>query len=294
MQSAKARERQEPGNKALRAFVPSWPRLGAITLSLSLVACGATANAQSQIVNAQLEVRQAARGLDVEIQSVAAQGGPAWIAYRVATVRGPQHMCNSNNWTSTKVMLEPASELTVLARVENRRIERLQTVTPDCEVDAGGLPVVWLDGISPAQSAGWLTAQITSTEMAGQRDPKIVDSALRALIWHPGDEPINTIVGMARNDRRPYVRSQALFWLSQRAGQQAVGAIRSAVDNDPETEVKRKAVFALSQLPKDEGVPLLIDIARNNGNREVKKQAMFWLGQSKDPRAISFFEQLLK
>jgi len=58
--------------------------------------------------------------------------------------------------------------------------------------------------------------------------------------------------------------------------------------------VKRKAVFALSQLPKDEGVPLLIDVARNNSNREVRKQAMFWLGQSKDPRAISFFEQVLK
>jgi len=58
--------------------------------------------------------------------------------------------------------------------------------------------------------------------------------------------------------------------------------------------VKRKAVFALSQLPRDEGVPLLIDIARNNSNREVKKQAMFWLGQSKDARAVSFFEQVLK
>ncbi len=191
-------------------------------------------------------------------------------------------------------MLEPASELTILVRVDNGRIERLQSVTPDCEVDAGGLPVVWLNGIAPAQSAAWLTAQITSTETAGQRERKVLDSALRALIWHPGDEPINTVVALARDDRRPFVRSQALFWLSQRAGQQAVGAIRNAVDNDPETEVKRKAVFALSQLPKDEGVPLLIDIARNNGNREVKKQAMFWLGQSKDARAISFFEQVLK
>jgi HEAT repeat protein len=58
--------------------------------------------------------------------------------------------------------------------------------------------------------------------------------------------------------------------------------------------VKRQAVFALSQLPKDEGVPLLIEIARNNRNREVRRQAMFWLGQSKDPRAVSFFEQVLK
>src|SRR5262249_28162850 len=220
--------------------------------------------------------------------------GASRCAERVSTLRGTQHMCNSNNWTSTKVMLEPATELTILVRVENRAIERLQTVTPDCEVDAGGLPVVWLDGISPTQSAQWLTAQIKSTEPGSQGKPKLAAAAMRALIWHPGEEPITTVVALARDDRRPYVRSQALFWLAQRAGQQAVGAIRSAIDTDPETEVKRKAVFALSQLPKDEGVPLLIDVARNNSNREVRKQAMFWLGQSKDPRAIAFFEQILK
>jgi HEAT repeat protein len=269
----------------LRASVSSW---------LLVVVSAVHLSTQSQIVNAQLTTRQATRELDAEIQSVAAPGGPAWVAYRVATVRGPQHMCNSNNWTSTKVMLEPATELTILVRVENRAIERLQTVTPDCEVDAGGLPVVWLDGISPTQSAQWLTAQIKSTETSNQGKPKLADAALRALVWHPGDAPVNTVVALAREDRRPYVRSQALFWLAQRAGQQAVGAIRSAIDTDPETEVKRKAVFALSQLPKDEGVPLLIDVARNNSNREVRKQAMFWLGQSKDPRAVAFFEQILK
>ena len=274
--------------KSLRVFA-SWLVFCAITAVLPV-----RASAQSQIVNAQLSTRQATRDLDAEIQSVAAPGGAAWVAYRVSTVRGPQHMCNSNNWTSTKVMLELATELTILVRVENRAIERLQTVTPDCEVDAGGLPVVWLDGISPTQSAQWLTAQIKSTETSNQGKPKLADAALRALIWHPGDQPINTVVALARDDRRPYVRGQALFWLAQRAGQQAVGTIRSAIDTDPETEVKRKAVFALSQLPKDEGVPLLIDVARNNSNREVRKQAMFWLGQSKDPRAVAFFEQVLK
>jgi hypothetical protein len=268
--------------------VKSWLLLWAIGVSLA-----AGPSAQSQFANAQLTSRQATRALDVEIQSVAAQGGPAWIAYRVATVRGPQHMCNSS-WNSTKVMLEPATELTILVRVENGRIERLEAVTPDCEVDAGGLPVVWLEGISSTQSAAWLTAQVQSADTSGQRDSRVVNSALRALIWHPGDAPIATFVALARDDRRPHVRGQALFWLSQRAGQQAVGAIRNAVDNDPETEVKRKAVFALSQLPKDEGVPLLIEIARSNRNREVRRQAMFWLGQSKDPRAVSFFEQVLK
>jgi hypothetical protein len=270
----------------------SWRTLGAI--AVALVACGTSTLAQSQIVNAKLETRQATRGIDAEIQSVAAQGGAAWVAYRVSTLRGPQHMCNSNSWTSNKVMLEPATELTILVRVENSRIDRLQTVTPDCEVDAGGLPVVWLEGVTPAQSAAWLTTQIRSADTSGQQESRVVRSALAALIWHPGNEPLETIVVAARDDRRPFVRSQALFWLSQRAGQQAVGIIRSAVDNDPETEVKKKAVFALSQLPKNDGVPLLIEIAQSNRNREVRKQAMFWLGQSKDPRAVSFFEQVLK
>jgi hypothetical protein len=46
-------------------------------------------------------------------------------------------------------------------------------------------------------------------------------------------------------------------------------------------------------LPPDEGVPLLIQIARTNRNAAVKKQAMFWLGQSKDARALAFFEEIL-
>jgi len=46
-------------------------------------------------------------------------------------------------------------------------------------------------------------------------------------------------------------------------------------------------------LPKDEGVPMLIQVARTNRNPEVRKQAMFWLGQSKDPRAVKFFEDIL-
>jgi hypothetical protein len=51
--------------------------------------------------------------------------------------------------------------------------------------------------------------------------------------------------------------------------------------------------MALSQLPADQGVPLLIDVARTHRNAQVRKRAMFWLGQSKDPRAVKFFEEIL-
>ena len=106
-------------------------------------------------------------------------------------------------------------------------------------------------------------------------------------------EALNEMIRMAREDQSSHVRGQALFWLAHKAGQKAVGTIEGAIENDPDTDVKKKAVFALSQLPKDEGVPKLIEVAKNNRNREVRKQAMFWLGQSNDPRALEFFEQIL-
>ena len=104
---------------------------------------------------------------------------------------------------------------------------------------------------------------------------------------------LEEMIRMAHNDESAHVRGQALFWLAHKAGQKAVGAITGAIEDDPDTEVKKKAVFALSQLPRDEGVPKLIQVAQNNHNREVRKQAMFWLGQSNDPRALAFFEQVL-
>lgn len=47
------------------------------------------------------------------------------------------------------------------------------------------------------------------------------------------------------------------------------------------------------QRPKDESVPALIKIARTNRDPEIRKKAMFWLSQSRDPRALDLFEELL-
>ena len=120
------------------------------------------------------------------------------------------------------------------------------------------------------------------------------DKAIFALSISKEPQAVDTMIAVAHNDASAHVRGQALFWLAQKAGKKAVGAISGAIDNDPDTEVKKKAVFALQQLPDGEGVPLLIQVARNNRNPAVRKQAMFWLGQSNDPRALTFFEEVLK
>lgn len=117
--------------------------------------------------------------------------------------------------------------------------------------------------------------------------------AVFAMSLSKEPEALPALFDLARKDASPGVRSQALFWIAQRAAKQAAELITEAIEKDPDTEVKRQAVFSLSRLPKDEGIPRLIDVARKNPNPAVRKQAMFWLGQSKDPRALSFFEEVL-
>ena len=127
----------------------------------------------------------------------------------------------------------------------------------------------------------------------GDPSPEVRSQVTFALSVSREPEALNEMIRMAREDESSRVRGQALFWLAQKAGQKAVSTITGAIENDPDTDVKKKAVFALSQLPKDEGVPKLIEVAKNNRNPAVRKQAMFWLGQSHDPRALEFFEQIL-
>jgi HEAT repeat protein len=107
-------------------------------------------------------------------------------------------------------------------------------------------------------------------------------------------QAVDVLIENAKTNADTSVRSESIFWLAQKAGAKAAAAITERIEQDPDTEVKKKAVFALSQLPKDEGVPLLLQVARTHSNPAVRKQAIFWLGQSKDPRALAFFAEVLK
>ncbi len=253
------------------------------------------------------------------------------------------------------VKLEGSERMVVLYRVTEKRVDRIRVFSEDCQLDAGGRPVQWLDNVRPADSVALLESFAVPD---GDGKNRIMEGAVSAIALH-GDpaadaalerlvapaqpeavrrkvtfwlgnargrrgfdtlrrvmredpsvevrksaifglsqskvpERIDTLVGIARSDAEPRLRSEALFWLAQQAGRQASEAISERIEQDPDTEVKKKAVFALSQLPKDEGVPLLIKVARTNSNPAVRKQAMFWLGQSKDPRAVDFFAEILK
>jgi hypothetical protein len=355
-----------------------------LAVACMVLAVAVPSTAQGRITNAKTETRSAAQGLEREVRA-AARGGATWIGYRMPMVAGPRQMCcfdtisdgdaccgvcrlergggvsmsrgDDRGTRGSRVMLEPPTEFLVLARLDAGVVGRVRTFTPDCDIDATGMALVWLNDVTPDDSLAWLASLVTAASDAGEGRDRVAKTAIAAIALHnlpaadrilerfvapaspewlrsdtafwlgsergdagarllarmiaqdPSDKvrekvtfglsvskvpaALTTLVATARDDRSTKVRGQALFWLAQKAGKEAVAVITGAIDNDPDTEVKKKAVFALSQLPREEGVPKLMEVARNNRNPQVRKQAMFWLGQSHDPRAVKFFEDIL-
>jgi hypothetical protein len=290
--------------------------IGAAVLAIALLTLSsASASAQPpMLTNGTVQARAVTGGLDREFKALVAQTGePAWIGYEVPIVSGDHQMCDywsdgaqirmgrlerggpagtqtTAAGTPRPVKLEGPTMFYVLYRVEQKRLDRVRIFSEDCAIDAGGRTLHWLTGVRPPESVALLNAFAGAPAEA---DRKLAESATAAIAMHADPAATEAMLRLARDHASARVRGNALFWLAQRAGQKAVGTITEAIDKDPDTEVKRRAVLALSQLPKDEGIPLLINVARTHSNPAVKKQAMFWLGQSKDPRALKFFEEIL-
>ncbi len=201
-----------------------------------------------------------------------------WFAYTIKTENKSNNWCDGHN--ENPVHLEGTATAAILLRVEANQVQKIRLYAADCKFDSDGVPLVWLSGVSNEDSLHFLKTLR-------------MDGATMAISQHAGPEATDLLIDRAKNDTSTHEREQAIFWLAQRAGKKSAEAISDAIINDPDTGVKKKAVFALSQLPKDEGVPRLIEVAKTQRNPEVRKQAFFWLGQTHDPRALAYIEEVL-
>ncbi len=103
------------------------------------------------------------------------------------------------------------------------------------------------------------------------------------------------LIKIARNPNlSTEVRKSAVFWVGQAAATAATQGLAEVVgDAALNRDVRESAVFALSQRPHDEGIPVLLATARTDKDARIRKSAIFWLGQSDDPRALAYFEEVL-
>jgi len=115
-----------------------------------------------------------------------------------------------------------------------------------------------------------------------------------AIVWR-------RLLAIARDsDTRPHTtRQTAAFWLGRFAAAalsgRSIGTLDDQTDASADTDdVRDAAVFGLSQLKHHAGVPPLIQVAESKKSTHVRERAIFWLSQSDDPRALEFFESVLR
>jgi hypothetical protein len=256
-----------------------------------------------------------AQSLEQKIRA-AATAPITWVGYRVPMVAGPRQMCCYDTMTDgnamsggtcrletgsgvsmntgdslsqrgTRVMLEPSTEFIVLARIEAGRVSRIRTFTPDCNLDAGGMPVVWLKDVTPDDSIAWLTPLVTSAPDSGEQKDRVGKTAMTAIALHNTPAADRALESFVAPTRPEWLRSDTAFWLGSTRGEPGARLLARMIAQDPSDRVRDKATFGLSVSKVPSALTTLIATARDDKSTKVRGQALFWLAQKAGREAMA-------
>jgi hypothetical protein len=125
-------------------------------------------------------------------------------------------------------------------------------------------------------------------------DERIRTRAISALGSSQEPASLDLLISLAQTGKDAATRAQAVRELGGQREPKAVAAIGAVLDKDADLNVQRAACTALRGLPDGLGIPRLIQFARETPNPQLRRQAMQSLENSHDPRALAFFEDVLK
>jgi hypothetical protein len=298
------------------------PARGALVLALLLAAAATPAAAQGRISNATTETRSAADGLDRAVRAVMAAPGVRWLGYRVPMVAGPRQMCcydtvsdsatccgtcrlesgagvvmtgpgGRNDQRGSRVALEPPSEFIVLTRVEGGSISRVRTFTPDCDIDASGVSLIWFNDVKPDDSIRWLTSLIVSRSGAAAVPvgdtvrARVVKPAIAAIALHDDAAADRALDSFVAPDRPEWLRSDTSFWLGSARGEPGARSLARIMAQDPSDKVRDKATFALSVSKAPSALATLIQATKTDRSTRVRGQALTWLAHKAGQEAVA-------
>jgi HEAT repeats len=304
---------------------------GLITSLAVTVALAAGVAAQPpRITNGRVAAQPAASPLAASFRSlVTPQPDVAWIGYFVPAADRERVMCcfgSGSNWSSGSVMmsdgsaccgacrleqtstgtnvssptgvpaggvvkLEGSERIVVLYRVSDRRVDRIRVFSEDCELDAGGRAVHWLENVRPADSVALLES-FTAPDASDRTS--VVDGAVTAIALHgdpSADASLERLIATSQPER---LRKKVMFWLGNARGRRGFDTLRRVLREDPSVEVRKSAIFALSQSRVPETFDTLAAIARSDGEPRLRSEALFWLAQKGDARAAKVITDALE
>ena len=147
-----------------------------------------------------------------------------------------------------------------------------------CQLDASGLPVVWLSGVKQDESVAFLR-RLAETDAN--------EEALMAIGVHETSTATKVLADLASSKQPLRFREKASFWLANERGPEGFPALQQlARDADP--RFREKMTFHLTLVNDPRAIDELIRMAEGDSDTKVRSQAMFWLAQKAGAKAVSF------
>jgi len=221
-----------------------------------------------------VEIR-AVSTLEKDFQAALASAmGAVWIGYAVPKAPGMGHMCRESE--QNPVQLEDARFGAILYRLEAKTVQKVRIFALDCDVDAGGLAIVWLTGVKPAESLALLKTMV----------PLHAEGALAAIAAHDDPAADRMLEGYAAAGQPTALREKAVFWMGAARGKRGYEMLARIVREDKDEKVREKAVFALYVSKEPGAVDAIVRAAKEDGTAHVRGQALFWLAQKAGAKAV--------
>ena len=286
-----------------------------------LAASGALLAQPARLANARLERRSSSSGLEKAFREAAgAQAGAAWVGWAVPTA-GQHHMCCYDSTDeirsspcSGRCYLEKdgrnvnfinsdegdcldrdgSTRMLVLVRIEARQPEKLRMFTADCTIDVGGLPLLWLDDVSPSQSVGLLDSFVGNASLSQKKRWKAGEPALAAIAMHDDPAADAALERRSTPSNPESTRKHAIFWLGNARGQRGYEVLAALARQDESETVRRNVTFALSQSRVPQATDALLNMAKRDSSPGVRGQALFWLAQKAGRKAAGAIQDAIR
>jgi HEAT repeat protein len=171
------------------------------------------------------------------------------------------------NSSSGVVHLEPPDHAIVLFRVEGNTVNRIRSLSPFCEIDAGNLPVHWINDVQPAQSIALLSTFIAERDRVG-------DSVVSAIAVHSDPAADQALEKFLATNQPESLRLRAVSSLGAARGRHGFDVLKRLIASDPDERIRERAISALGNSKENDAQDLLISIARTDANSRLRSQAI--------------------
>jgi len=158
----------------------------------------------------------------------------------------------------------------------------------DANSDLREKAIFWI-----GQSRSAANAQFLKDLYAKIESDDLKDKIIFSLSQMGGADNYRWLMDIALNPKEDIeIRKKALFWAGQGHNVDVADLVK-LYDSMSDREMKDQLIFVYSQRREAAALDKLFQIGKNDPDRELRKKAIFWIGQSRDPRAVQYLQDLI-